>query len=554
MKAKESKPVFLTASHTRDALGNTLTVSNRWNATTVSAFAYGYDALNRRTSRLDNGTALNTFAYNARGELTNACVAAASLPSVYEYWHDAIGNTVLGTEGGDTASCYSFNGLNQPEYCTVDAYYYGHPNPFFAWWENWSDIYPTHDPDGNMTYDGTFRYTWDAENRLIAVSNATGTAFVSSYTYDHLGRRITKSCFGTTYTFTYDGWNLIADSSNTRYVWGLDLSGTMQGAGGVGGLAAVIQGNVPHIPCYDANGNVTEYVNGNNGSIAARYRYDAYGNTLAQSGPMASGMTQRFSTKYYDGEYLGTDMYRYEQRVYAPRFHRWLSTDPIGERGGLNLYGFCGNDPINRWDYLGMWTLNFTQGVLNFGAGWTPELKKSFQDVFDTLKKDAPKMIASAEEWLAAIDGLSCCPRHKEYLKEQMTKLKQYLVNVKKGLDSEDSLTIKLANLGIDTNAQTCTPFGKFRGTIEFNNNNQNKCHSWDNATLSNSIFHELLHVAGVPNDKGPPWVDNAYNNDNIPVNPSRIVISSLLAEAREKFGECKEMFKLNPKHNKEEP
>ena len=164
---------------------------------------------------------------------------------------------------------------------------------------------------------------------------------------------------------------------HSYYLWGLDLSGTPQGAGGVGGLLAVIDDNAnTYMPVYDANGNitdyvdssgnavahyaydaygnVTEYVNGNNGSTAARYRYDAFGNTIAQSGPMSPNMTQRFSTKYYDGEYLGTDMYYYGFRIYAPRFHRWLSTDPIGERGGLNFYGFCGNDPINKWDYLGM--------------------------------------------------------------------------------------------------------------------------------------------------------------------------------------------------------
>ena len=76
--------------------------------------------------------------------------------------------------------------------------------------------------------------------------------------------------------------------------------------------------------------------------------------TIAQSGPMAPNTTQRFSTQYYDSEYLGMDMYRYEQRIYAPRFHRFISTGPIGERGGLNLYGFCDNDPINKWDYLGL--------------------------------------------------------------------------------------------------------------------------------------------------------------------------------------------------------
>jgi len=35
---------------------------------------------------------------------------------------------------------------------------------------------------------------------------------------------------------------------------------------------------------------------------------------------------------------------------------RWLNRDPIGERGGLNLYAFVGNDGVNLWDLLGLWT------------------------------------------------------------------------------------------------------------------------------------------------------------------------------------------------------
>jgi len=168
-------------------------------------------------------------------------------------------------------------------------------------------------------------------------------------------RRGMAGCRSLTVTTNVTVYPLLSSVSSTNlYIWGLDLSGTPQGAGGVGGLLAVIDDNAnTYMPAYDANGNVTEYVD-SSGNAVAHYAYDAYGNTIAQSGPMAPNMTQRFSTKYYDGEYLGTDMYRYEQRIYAPRLHRWLSTDPIGERGGLNLYGFCGNDPINKWDYLGM--------------------------------------------------------------------------------------------------------------------------------------------------------------------------------------------------------
>ncbi len=60
----------------------------------------------------------------------------------------------------------------------------------------------------------------------------------------------------------------------------------------------------------------------------------------------------RFSSEVWDGA-LGLVCYNW--RHYNPLDDRFLSRDPIEERGGLNLYGFVGNDPVNGWDYLGLW-------------------------------------------------------------------------------------------------------------------------------------------------------------------------------------------------------
>ena len=117
-------------------------------------------------------------------------------------------------------------------------------------------------------------------------------------------------------------------------------------------------------------------------------RHSGNCHTIAQSGPMAPNTTQRFSTQYYDSEYLGMDMYRYEHRIYAPRFGRWLSTAPIGERGGLNLYGFCGNDPINKWDYLGMiFGITYVQFDGRFGHGWIRTGGFTTRDISGFLEK-----------------------------------------------------------------------------------------------------------------------------------------------------------------------
>ena len=134
--------------------------------------------------------------------------------------------------------------------------------------------------------------------------------------------------------------------STTKYYWGKDLSGTLQGAGGVGGLLYETIDGVIYIPCYDNNGNVTKYVD-ENGNIVASYTYDAFGVLIAKSGPLADVFRHRFSTKYYDAE---TGLYYYGYRFYHPALMRWLNRDPIEEDGGLNLYGFCGNNGVVKYD------------------------------------------------------------------------------------------------------------------------------------------------------------------------------------------------------------
>ena len=68
------------------------------------------------------------------------------------------------------------------------------------------------------------------------------------------------------------------------------------------------------------------------------------------SRPLADAFNIRYSTKYYDAE---SDLYYYGYRYYAPSLHRWLTRDPIAEKGGLNLYGFCANCGVLKFDAEG---------------------------------------------------------------------------------------------------------------------------------------------------------------------------------------------------------
>jgi RHS repeat-associated protein len=133
---------------------------------------------------------------------------------------------------------------------------------------------------------------------------------------------------------------------------------TLQGAGGVGGLLSVVETDADlstnaYYATADANGNITDYVT-ETGTVAARFAYDAFGRVISESiaqGLEPKAFTHRFSSKYQDVE---TGLNYYGFRYYDPEMGRWLNRDPIGERGGLNLYGFVGNKSIIKYDILGL--------------------------------------------------------------------------------------------------------------------------------------------------------------------------------------------------------
>ena len=113
-----------------------------------------------------------------------------------------------------------------------------------------------------MTNDCVFIYIYDAANRLTTASS-NGVTLVTNF-YDAKSRRVKKVTPDATTTFFYDVWTLIEErvaytngvTSTIRYVWGKDLSGTMQGAGGIGGLLYLTIDGAPYIPFYDNNGNI----------------------------------------------------------------------------------------------------------------------------------------------------------------------------------------------------------------------------------------------------------------------------------------------------------
>ena len=175
----------------------------------------------------------------------------------------------------------------------------------------------TYDDDGNLTSDGRWKYSWDAENRLVGMLDISKRATDGQklvFEYDFNSRRISKTVTGgasasTKTVYVYDGWNLIAELDGTTfaakrtYAWGLDLSGNLTGAGGVGGLLWVnVAGNGTHFVSYDGNGNVIGLNSATDGSNTARYEYGPFGEPIRVTGTRSADNPIRFSSKYTDPE------------------------------------------------------------------------------------------------------------------------------------------------------------------------------------------------------------------------------------------------------------
>jgi len=132
-----------------------------------------------------------------------------------------------------------------------------------------------------------------------------------------------------------------------EFSWGLPT------AGGIGHLLDLNQGGTHYSYLYDGKGNVTGLLDRAE-QVATTYQYDPFGIPLAVLGSLNQPM--QFSTKPYDAE---TGLSYYGFRFYSPHMGRWLTRDPLGELGGLNLYGFAENNPVNRIDPFGLsgsWT------------------------------------------------------------------------------------------------------------------------------------------------------------------------------------------------------
>jgi RHS repeat-associated protein len=377
------------------------TKQNKVGTSVISNYDYAVNAIGQRTGVTTSGTAYPAlpswlWSYDTLGQVTSADSTVATSDRAYQY--DAIGNRKKSADSLSLPPSDNYVATATNAYSSVQF-----PGAAAA-------LTPGYDDDGNMT-SGPLPVSpatnstllWDAENRLTEVKNAAGTALEKNV-FDSGSQKIATIVNGITTLYLYDGWNCVAEYSGTTLtktrLWGTDLSGSMQSAGGVGGLlveSQISNSQIPNFfPTYDGNGNISEYLD-STGQVTAHYEYDPFGNTVVNT-DTANLFTYRFSTKPIG---IATGLYYYGYRYYDPMTGRWPSRDPLAEESFfleftkfldsdevimlhqeslLNVYSFSGNRQINEIDILGNYSCDTSFGSNSYEVGL---LNASFNLRFD---------------------------------------------------------------------------------------------------------------------------------------------------------------------------
>ncbi len=322
---------------TRDSRGN---VTNETTSVGGESFALvrGFDEAGRMSSV--NGT---HYSYAEDGLLAGVSNAAAVVTYDYaldradagyeitltngttitrrvqrEAYRRALATNITTSVSGVTVEtlAYTYDALGRPVSRNADTFGYNARGEVVSSRGDAENTY-AYDYIGNLTLHespaATNAYTANNLNQYTAISNLCASAPLCEINpaYDTDGNLVSDGVFA----YAYDSANrLTAISSN-----GISVATFVYDA-----KSRRVRKTTPsatHTYSHDSS-----------------YTYDAFGRTVAATGPLADTFPHRFSTKYFDPE---TDLYYYGYRYYSPTLMRRLNRDPIGEKGGMNLYAVC---------------------------------------------------------------------------------------------------------------------------------------------------------------------------------------------------------------------
>ena len=183
--------------------------------------------------------------------------------------------------------------------------------------------------------------TWEKGRRLKSASNGSESV---TYTYDAFGMRRSKTVGGSKTEYVYEKGKLIREirgSEKIDYLYGED------------GIIGIKIGNEKYLYRKNVFGDVTEIYN-EEGTLVGKYNYNAFGECEIETdeGGIAEKNAIRYRGYYYDEE---TGFYYLKTRYYDPEIGRFITIDDTSYLApdtinGLNLYAYCGNNPVMNVD------------------------------------------------------------------------------------------------------------------------------------------------------------------------------------------------------------
>jgi RHS repeat-associated protein len=327
--------------------------------------SYSHDDLDRLTA-IQTETGVYSYSYTGASRLPQKLIRPNG--SYTEYQYDSLGQILAlanKNSSGAVISRYDYTYNSQDQRAT-EAVTNGPAMPAFP---SGTTAY-THNNLNQMLSSSVADFTY--LNGFLRMESNNGESYNSVYSFSYLHTMLEMliGANGIDSYYSYDADRFLlrkrtegAQVSETRYVRFGDLALQERDAnknvtreylwepgkpGGIGGLLDLKQGGQHYSYLYDGKGNVTALIDGAQ-SVVTAYSYDPFGVPTASSN--ALNQPYRFSTKPYDDN---TGLIYYGYRFYKPDVGRWISRDPLREQGGLNLYRFVNNDPINMIDPLGL--------------------------------------------------------------------------------------------------------------------------------------------------------------------------------------------------------
>jgi RHS repeat-associated protein len=350
------------ATYTYDATNRLTNLKDSAN----QSFTYNYDTVNRLTNRAAPNGVTTSYAYDGLDRLTgltHASGATTLINNQYQYnaanniasWVNASGNHAYGydpldrlTSAANSAQpneSYAYDSVGNRASSHLSVSYNYQPFNKLTSTATASYVY---DNNGNLISrtdgSGTTTFSWNEENQLTQVTRPTGVSV--NYKYDALGRRIQRTTSaGASERYVYDGQDVLVDlnadwSVATTYLNDLGIDNHLRQTSSATGVSYYLTDHLGSTAgLTDANGNLVEQL-----------AYDSFGNS--------AGSTR---TRYgYTGRERDPDigLLHYRARSYDPQVGRFISEDPAGFAGGINMFAYVSNSPQNATDPSGLYEID----------------------------------------------------------------------------------------------------------------------------------------------------------------------------------------------------